>query len=66
VENFFGILSMISCIVRINQNIIEIDYYTDIKKVGEDVIHKVLKNSRSIGKIKEYNRLFKRSIVDVD
>ena len=36
-------LHMISHVIRIDQNIIKIDYYTNIKKIREDVIHKVLK-----------------------
>jgi len=48
---------MVSHIIEIDQDIIKIYYYTDIKKVEKDVIHKVL-----IGKTKGYDRLFKRSI----
>jgi len=56
-------LSMISHVIGIDQNIIKIDYHIDIKKVRKNVIYKVLEDSRSISKIKEHDRLFKRSIV---
>ena len=58
-------LSMISHIIGIDQNIIKIDYHINIKKVRKNVIHKVLENSRSISKIKEHDRPFKGSIVGV-
>jgi len=54
---------MISHVIGIDQNIIKIDYHIDIKKVRKNVIYKVLEDSRSISKIKEHDRLFKRSIV---
>jgi len=66
VENFFDMLSIISYIIRIDQNIIEIDYYSYIKKAKENVIHEILEGSESIGKIKEYDRPFKRSIVGTE
>ena len=42
-------LHMISYIVGIDQNIIKIYYYTDIKEIEKDVIYKML-----ISKTKEY------------
>jgi len=55
---------MISYIIRIHQNIIEINiieinYHTNIKEVEKGVIHEVLEDSRSISEAKGYNRLFK-------
>jgi len=52
VENFFDMLSIISYIIRIDQNIIEIDYYSYIKKAKENVIHEILEGSESIGRLK--------------
>jgi len=66
VENFFDMLSIISYIIRIDQNIIEIDYCSYIKKAKENVIHEILEGSESIGKTKEYDRPFKRSIVGTE
>ena len=45
VSNFFNILSVISYIIKINENIIKIDYYTKIEKVREYVIYEVLESS---------------------
>jgi len=56
-------LSMISYVIGIDQNIIKIDYHIDIKKIRKNVIHKVLEDSKSISKIKEHDRPFKESIV---
>ena len=58
-------LSMISYVIGTDQNIIKIDYYIDIKKIRKNIIHKVLEGSRNISEIKEHDRLFKGSIVDV-
>jgi len=41
-ENFFDILYIINHVIGIDLNIIRIDYHTDIEKIREDVIHKVL------------------------
>jgi len=35
-------LGIVSHVIRIDKNIIKIDYHTDIKKVREDVIYKTL------------------------
>jgi len=51
-------LYIISHVIRIDQNIIKIDYYTNIKKIRKDVIHKVLEGDRSVGETKEHKRLF--------
>ena len=49
-------LSIISYVIRIYQNIIEIDYYSYIKKARENVIYKILECNGSISKTKEYDR----------
>ena len=66
VEDLFDMLSMISYVIRIDQNIIKIDCYTDIKEIREDVIYKALKGSKSISKTKEYNRLFEGFVIDME
>jgi len=58
-------LYIISHVIRIDQNIIKIDYYTNIKKIRKDVIHKVLEGDRSVGETKEHKRLFEWSVVGV-
>jgi len=58
-----NILGVVSYIVGIDQNIIEINYHTDIEEVEKDIIHKVLESSGSIIKTKKHNRLFKGSVV---
>jgi len=61
VKDFFSMLDMISYIVGIDQDIIKIYYYTDIKDIEKDVIYKVL-----ISKTKGYERLFKGSIASAE
>jgi len=48
---------MVSHVIRIDQNIIKIKYYIDIKKVRKYVIYEALEDSRSIGETKRYNYL---------
>jgi len=46
-------------VIRVDEYIIQIDHDTDIQKVGENVVHELLKGHRSIGKAKEHYRPFK-------
>jgi len=57
---------MISHVIRIDQNIIKINYHTDTKEVSKDVVHEVLKDNESIGKIKRYDRQFKGSVAGME
>ena len=57
-EYFFNMLAMFGHVIRVDEYIIQIDHDTDIQKIGEEVIHKLLKGYRSIGKIEKYYRLF--------
>ena len=65
-KDFFDILSVISHVIGIDQNIIKINYHIYIDGVRKDVIYEVLEGSRSIGKTKRYNRPFKRSIIGIE
>jgi len=57
--------SMVSHVIRIDQNIIKIKYYIDIKNVRKYVIYEALEDSRSIGETKRYNYLLEWSVADV-
>jgi len=58
-EYFFHMSVMFRHVIRVDEYIIQIDHDTDIQKVGENVIHKLLEGRRSIGKAKEHYRPFK-------
>jgi len=50
--------NIVSYVIKINQDIIKIDYYINIKEVRKYVIYEVLESRKSIGKTKRYDRLF--------
>ena len=58
-EYFFYISVMFGHVTRVNEYIIQIDHDIDIQKIGENVIHELLEDYRSIGKTKGHYRLFK-------
>ena len=62
-EYFFNILVMFGHVIQVDEYIIQIDYNIDIQKVRENVIHKLLKGYRSIGKTERYYRPLKWSIM---
>jgi len=58
-EYFFHMPVMLGHVIRVNEYIIQIDHNTNIQKIGENVIHELLKGHGSIGKTKGHYRLFK-------
>ena len=46
-------------VIQVDKYIIQIDYDTDIQKVGEKIAHDLLKGYGSISKIEGYYRLLK-------
>ena len=50
---------MLGHVIWVDEYIIQIDHDTDIQKVRENIVHKLLEGCESIGKTKEYYRLFK-------
>ena len=53
-EYFFNMLVIFRHVIQIDKYIIQIDYDTDIQEIGENVIHKSLKNCGSISKTKRH------------
>jgi len=58
-EYFFYMLVMLGHVIRVDKYIIQIDHDTDIQKVGENIVHKLLEGYESIGKTKGHYRPFK-------
>jgi len=58
-EYFFYMSVIFRHVIQVDEYIIQIDHDTDIQKVGENVVHELLKNCGSIGKIERHYRLFK-------
>jgi hypothetical protein len=59
VEDFFDVLFVLGHIVRVDQDVIEVDNDTDIEEVAEDVIHEALKGHRDVGKSEWHYQPFK-------
>ena len=51
-EYFFYMLVMFGHVIQVDEYIIQIDHDTDIQKIGENVVHELLKGYGSIGKTK--------------
>ena len=58
-KHFFNMPVMFRHVIQVDKYIIQIDYNTDIQKVGENVVYKLLKDHESIGKTKEHCRPLK-------
>ena len=56
-EYFLNMPVMFRHIIQVDEDINQIYYDTDIQKVREKIVHKLLKGCKSIGKTKEYYRL---------
>ena len=54
---------MISRVVRVDQDVIEVNEYAYIQQVGENIVHEMLECGWSIGKSKGHNTPFKRTIM---
>ena len=54
-EYLLDMFTMEFQIVGVDEDIIQVDNNSDIKHVGEDIVHKSLKSGRSIGKSKRHN-----------
>ena len=58
-EYFFYMPVMLGHVIRVDEYIIQIDHNTDIQKVRENVVHKLLEGCGSIDKAKGHYRPFK-------
>ena len=49
-EYFFYMLVMFGHVIQVDEYMIQIDHDTDIQKIGENVVHELLKGYGSISK----------------
>jgi len=61
-EYFLNMLAMFRHVIWVDEYIIQIDHDIGIQEIGEKIVHKLLKDHRSIGKTKRYYRPLKWSI----
>ena len=52
--------------VGVDQDVVQINEDAYIQEIQEDVVHEVLKSSRSIGKSKRHDTPIKRSVASVE
>ena len=62
-EYLLDMCSMDVNIVRIDEDIVQIDYYANIDHVREDVVHKPLKGGGSVCEAEWHYLPFKRSVL---
>ena len=66
VEDFFDVLFVLGHVVRVDEDVIEVDNDTDIEKVAEDVVHETLEGCGGIGKSEGHHQPFKQAIANVE
>ena len=47
-QNLFDIALVLCDIIRVDQDVVQIDYYTHIQEIGEHVVHEMLEGSWSV------------------
>ena len=65
-ENFLNMCLVLQHVVGIDQDIVKVNNYADIKHVREDVIDKMLKRCWGICKSEGHDEPFKRSVAGVE
>jgi len=53
-------------IIRMDEDVVKIYYYTNIEKIQEDIVYKLLKGCRSVSQTERHNYLFKRFIASTE
>jgi len=56
---FLNMLAMFRHVVSVGEYIIQIGHDTNIQKVREEIIHKLLEDHKNIGKTEEHYKLLK-------
>ena len=62
-EDFSDVLLMVGRVVRVDEDVIEVDNHVDVEQVLEDVVHKTLEGYGSIDKSKRHDEPFKGSVL---
>jgi len=47
-QHFFDVAPVLHDIIRVDQDVVQVDYYTHIKEVREYVVHEALEGSWSV------------------
>src|SRR5271163_2004620 len=65
-EDFADMCFVLGRIVGENEDILEVDNDINIKKVAENVVHKLLEGSRCISETKRHNKPFERTVTGME
>ena len=65
-KDFFYVFAVVCSIVRIDEDIVEVDNNGDVKHIGKDVVDKVLESHGCIGRSKWHNMSFKGTIAGAE
>ena len=58
-EYFLNMLVMFGHVIQVDEYIIKIDHNTNIQEIRENIVYKLLKDGKSIGKTKRHYKPFK-------
>ena len=57
---------LVNGVVGVDQDVIEVDEYTYIQEIGEDIVHETEESSRSIGEAERHNTPLEGSIASTE
>ncbi|KXN87128.1 hypothetical protein AN958_09171 [Leucoagaricus sp. SymC.cos] len=64
-ENLANMFAVFSGVVRVDEDVVQIDRNADIKEVAEDVIHEMLESGRCVSKTEGHNQPFKGAVASL-
>ena len=65
-ENFSDMVSVFFLRVGVDEYVIKVHQYTNIKQVAEDIIHEVLESSRCIGESERHYMPFEGAVASLE
>ena len=65
-QHFLDMILMFGHVIQVNKNVVKVNYYTDVRKIGEDIVYELLKGYRSISEAKRHYYQFKESIASIE
>ena len=65
-ENFSDMVSVFFLGVRVDEYVVEVHQYTNIKQVAKDIIHEVLESSGCIGESERHYAPFEGAIASLE
>ena len=57
---------MLFNVIRVNENVVEVNYHVYINEVMENIVHEALKGCRCVHESKWHNKIFKCAVVSAE